>query len=64
MTDQARLFNPAQTAVACPVAHCQAIRLPTQDRVPTCHHDLDPERRHRPKGCLNAIDNSKTDIPF
>lgn len=60
---QRELFDPARTvAIACPVGHCQAIRLPGQDRVITCAHDLDPQRK-RPRGCLNAIDNSKTDFP-
>lgn len=64
MTDQPALFDPrTTTAQACPAGHCQAIRTPGQQgRLLTCAHDLQPEGR-RPRGCLNAIDNSKTDFP-
>lgn len=64
MTGQRELFDPTTTVpTACPVGHCQAVRLPGQDRVVTCAHDLDPERRHRPRACLNAIDNTQTPFP-
>jgi len=60
MTEQAALF-PADQLVpqACPVGHCQAHRLAGQQgRLTTCAHDLDPERRRRPRGCLNAVDQN------
>lgn len=57
------LFDPGRiVAQACPVGGCQAIRLPGQDRVPTCAHDLEPEHRRRPNGCLNTVD--PTTMPF
>lgn len=64
MTDQPALFDPSRTGPQpCPVPHCQAIRLPAQDRVITCAHDLDPERRTRPRHCLNAIDPATAAFP-
>ena len=63
-----QLFDPERTIpTACPVGHCEAIRLPGQDRVVTCSHDLEPAhpyRTKRPKGCLNAIDNRYQGIPY
>ena len=61
----ARLFDPARTtSQACPVPHCPAIRTAGQQgRLITCAHDLDPERRKRPNGCLNAHDNSTAPFP-
>lgn len=65
MTDQPALFDPARTvATSCPVPHCQAIRLPNQQRVITCAHDLDPERKTRPKSCLNRVDPATSEIPY
>ena len=62
---QTALFDPAATVpAACPEGNCQAIRLPGQHRVPTCAHDLDPETRRRPKGCLNAYQPETAEIPF
>lgn len=57
------LFDPATTVpTSCPVGHCQAIRLPNQQRVPTCAHDLDREHgRKRPRECLNAVDPATSD---
>lgn len=61
--NQPALFDPAQTQPQhCPIGHCQAIRQPNQDRVPTCAHDLNQEHhRKRPRGCLNAYDPSTSD---
>ncbi len=62
--NQPELFSPAATVPqACPVGHCQAIRLPDQDRVLTCAHDLDPEPSRRPRGCLNAYDPATAPMP-
>ncbi len=62
---QSELFDPADTVPeACPHGHCQAIRHPGQHQVITCAHDLNPEHRPRPKGCLNAIDNRYQGIPY
>jgi hypothetical protein len=61
---QPALFDAARTTpTACPVGHCQAIRLPNQDKVATCAHDLDPERRRRPRGCLNTYDPATAPFP-
>lgn len=49
---------------ACPVGYCQALRLPGQTKVPTCAHDLDPESRRRPSGCLNEYRPEHAEIPF
>lgn len=62
---QTELFNPARTMPCpCPVGWCQAIRLPGQDRVITCAHDLNPEHRRRPRGCLNTYQQEHAEIPF
>ena len=56
--NQPELFDVTRTVpTACPVGNCQAIRLPGQHQVSTCAHDLEPEHRRRPNGCLNTIDN-------
>lgn len=53
----AALFDADQLVEKpCPVNGCGAIRLPGQDRVATCRHDLEPpdDRPYRrPNGCLN-----------
>ena len=65
IANQNQLFDVSRTIpTSCPKGHCQAIRLPGQDRVPTCAHDLDPDRKHRPKHCLNAVDNRYQGIPY
>ena len=66
MTDQT-LFDTAETPKACPLGHCQAIRLLDQQKVVTCAHDQAiattdlPGRR--PRGCLNAHDPSTAPLP-
>lgn len=61
---QAELFDVDETVPhACPEGHCQAIRLPGQTSVPTCAHDLDPDRKRRPRGCLNAYDPATAPLP-
>lgn len=62
--NQPALFDASKTCpTPCPVGHCAAIRFPSQDKVPTCAHDLDPEHRARPKGCLNTIDPATAPFP-
>lgn len=51
-------LNPQQ----CP--HCQTILYPHQTRAINCAHDLDPDRRRRPRGCLNRTDPATNAIPF
>lgn len=60
------LFDPAEnTPQTCAAGHCQAIRLPGQHGpIITCAHDLDPEHRRRPRGCLNAYDPATAEIPY
>lgn len=59
------LFDPDKvTDTSCPVPWCGAIRLAGQDKVITCAHELDPEHRRRPKGCLNTYRPEHTPIPF
>jgi hypothetical protein len=63
--NQPELFDVSQTvSTACPVGHCQAIRTPGQTKVVTCAHDLDPETRRRPRGCLNTYRPEHAEIPF
>lgn len=60
------LFDVSRTVpTTCPIGHCQAIRLPGQDRVPTCQHDLSTHepRGKRPRHCLNTIDPATTPFP-
>lgn len=59
------LFDPASLQpLPCPVPGCQAIRLPGQNgRVPTCQHDLEPDQRRRPNGCLNRHDPHTAPFP-
>lgn len=61
---QRALFD-ADTTVdkPCPVPGCGAIRLPGQDQVVTCAHDLNPEPRRRPAACLNAHDPHTAPFP-
>lgn len=64
MTDKPApaLFDPNQTQPAT-CAHCQAMRLPGQQRAITCAHDLDREQRKRPAGCLNRTDPATAPFP-
>ena len=65
MTDRPAptLFDPDRTGpTVCP--HCQAIRYPNQHRAITCAHDLNPETRRRPKGCLNTYQPEHQEIPY
>lgn len=63
--NQTELFDAARTTPCpCPIGTCPAIRFPGQERVITCAHDLDPEHRRRPKGCLNTYDQTNAAIPF
>lgn len=58
------LFNP-DTTLPQTCQHCQAMLLPGQHRTPTCAHDLDPDRRRRPRGCLNRPpDPQHAPIPY
>lgn len=62
---QTELFDPSATCpTPCPVHACPAIRFPGQTRVITCQHDLDPEHKRRPKGCLNQYRPEHTEIPY
>jgi hypothetical protein len=62
--NQPELFDVSRTVpTACPAGHCQAIRLPGQHRVLTCAHDLEPDRRKRPNGCLNTYDPATAPMP-
>jgi len=63
--NQPELFDVSRTVpTSCPVGSCQAIRLAGQDgQVPTCQHDLEPDQRRRPNGCLNTIDPAHTPFP-
>lgn len=57
------LFDPDHTGpTVC--AHCQAIRYPNQHRAITCAHDLNPETRRRPNGCLNTYQPEHQEIPY
>lgn len=57
------LFDAAQLAeTRCPA--CGAIRFPQQPRAITCAHDLDPERRRRPRGCLNTYRPEHAEVPY
>ena len=61
--NQAALFDPEPRH--CPVPGCGAILLPNQDRVITCHHDLQPDQtERRPKACLNTYNPAKAPIPY
>jgi len=63
--NEPQLFDPDTTCpTACPVGHCGAIRFPTQQKVTTCAHDLEPDPKRRPRGCLNAHDPEHAEIPF
>ena len=66
MSTQRPLFDPTSLqALPCPVPGCQAIRLPNQTgRIVTCAHDLDRERRKRPRGCLNTYRPEHAEVPF
>lgn len=65
--NQPELFDVSRTVpTACPAGHCQAIRLPGQQRVVTCEYDLEPAhpyRGKRPKGCLNTYDPATAPLP-
>jgi hypothetical protein len=61
---QTELFDVSRTIpTPCPFGACQAIRLPGQDRVLTCAHDLEPEPGRRPRGCLNTYDPATAPLP-
>lgn len=64
--NQRELFDPDRTvATSCPIGHCQAVRLPSQTgRIISCAHDLDPESRRRPSGCLNEYRPEHAEIPY
>lgn len=65
MTDRPAptLFDAAKLAEQrCPA--CGAIRFPQQPRAVTCAHDLDRERRKRPRGCLNTYRPEHAEVPF
>lgn len=63
MSAQQPLFDSSRTQpLPCAVPGCQAIRLPDQQRVPTCAWDLERDGR-RPRGCLNRVDNAHTAWP-
>lgn len=66
--NQPALFDADRTTpVACPVGHCQAIRFPDQDKVPTCACDLERVTQGwvpRPAGCLNTYRPEHAEIPF
>lgn len=58
------LFDPANLAEQrCPVPGCGAIRFPQQNKAITCAHDLDPNRRRRPRECLNRVDPAIAPFP-
>lgn len=65
--NQAELFDPSRTiATACPVPGCGAVRLPQQERVPTCA--IDQQRAtgdwpRRPQSCLNSVDPATAEWP-
>jgi len=66
VANQMPMFDVSRTVpTACPVGSCAAIRLPGQDQVPTCAHDLnrDEPRGKRPRACLNTIDPATTPFP-
>ena len=67
--NEPQLFDPARlTSTPCPVPGCSAIRLPGQDKVPTC--DTDRQRAtatewvRRPNACLNQPNPTTAQIPY